>query len=132
MATKTKGRAPKDNPPAGHSDPMGLVHLGEVVSRLARLKVEVSGRGTARPGRWVPIVGQLEQSFAVVAEKYELLRDRYALLKRSNAQLAEELSWLRDQCDDLASGRPVGPPRETGGPGDGAKPRRRYSDRWRR
>ncbi|MBW2277460.1 MAG: hypothetical protein JRF63_08210 [Deltaproteobacteria bacterium] len=77
-------------------------------------------------------VEHLEQAFSLVAEKYELLRDRYALLKRSNAHLADELSWLRDQCDDLATGRPVGPPREKGGPGDQGKPRRRYSDRWRK
>jgi hypothetical protein len=124
--------APGDNPSGGATDPMGLVAVGEVVSRLARLKAEAATSRAGRPGRWALCVDQLEQAFAVLAEKYELLRDRYALLKRSNAQLAEELSWLRDQCDDLATGRPAGPPRETGGPGDRGKPRRRYSDRWKR
>lgn len=110
---------------------MGLMALGEAVSRLARLRRDSVGEGRGRPQRWALCVEQLEQAFAVVAEKYELLRDRYALLKRANTHLVDELSWLRDQCDDLATGRPVGPPRDKGGPGDQGKPRRRYSDRWR-
>jgi len=113
-------------------DPMGLLALGETVSRLAHLRENEASKGAGRPGRWMIDVEHLEQAFSLVAEKYELLRDRYALLKRSNAHLADELSWLRDQCDDLATGRPVGPPREKGGPGDQGKPRRRYSDRWRK
>jgi len=113
-------------------DPMGLLALGEAVSRLARLREDAAGEGNGRPERWTICVEQLEKTFSVVAEKYELLRDRYALLKRSNAHLADELSWLRDQCDDLATGHPVGPPRDKGGPGDQGKPRRRYSDRWRK
>jgi hypothetical protein len=113
-------------------DPMGLMALGEAVARLARLREDSMGPGESRPTRWMICAEQLERAFAVVAEKYELLRDRYALLKRSNAHLADELSWLRDQCDDLATGRPTGPPRDKGGPGDQGKPRRRYSDRWRR
>lgn len=110
---------------------MGLMALGESVARLVRLREDSLDKGRGRPARWTLCVEQLEQTFSVVAEKYELLRDRYALLKRSNAHLADELSWLRDQCDDLATGEPTGPPREVGGPGDQGKPRRRYSDRWR-
>ena len=86
-------------------DPLGLVALGEAIDRLARLRDEALDSAAGRPARWVLCVDGLERVYATVAEKYELLRDRYALLKRGNAQLADELSWLRDQCDDLASGR---------------------------
>jgi len=85
-------------------DPLGLVALGEAIERLARLRDEALD-SAARPARWVLCVEGLERTYQAVAEKYELLRDRYALLKRGNAQLADELSWLRDQCDDLSSGR---------------------------
>jgi hypothetical protein len=89
-------------PPEG--DPLGLVALSEALDRLVRLRDETL-ESAARPARWVICVDALERTFHAVAEKYELLRDRYALLKRGNSQLADELSWLRDQCDDLASGR---------------------------
>jgi len=85
-------------------DPLGLVALGEAIGRLVHLRDEAR-ESAARPARWLLCVDGLEQAYGAVAEKYELLRDRYALLKRSNAQLADEVSWLGDQCDDLASGR---------------------------
>jgi len=111
--------------PAG--DPMGFDELRDGLSRLVRLKEEDLKSG--RPSRWILCVEGLERSMENVLAKYELLRDRYALLKRSNSQLADEVAWLRDQCDDLFQ-EPAGAtaPREAGKPDDQAG--RRYSDRW--
>ncbi len=33
--------------------------------------------------------------------RYTAMKDRYRLLKETAAQLAEEVAWLRDQCDDF-------------------------------
>ncbi|NLN63231.1 MAG: hypothetical protein GX146_10175 [Myxococcales bacterium] len=33
--------------------------------------------------------------------RYNAWKDRYVLLKRANAVLVDEVSWLRDQLDDL-------------------------------
>lgn len=102
MPTPEEPRRHDRRPAEG--DPLGLVALAEAIDRLVRLRDELLD-SAARPARWVLCVDGIERAYGAVAEKYELLRDRYALLKRGNAQLADELSWLRDQCDDLASGR---------------------------
>jgi hypothetical protein len=102
MSSQQRSKRFERRPAEG--DPLGLVALGEAIERLVRLRDEAFD-AAARPARWMSCADGLERAYAAVAEKYELLRDRYALLKRSNAQLADELGWLRDQCDDLASGR---------------------------
>lgn len=111
-------------PPVG--DPLGLEELSEAVKRLARLRDEEGSRG--RPTRWAACADGLEKALENVLLKYELLRDRYALLKRSNSQLADEVAWLRDQCDDVFP-RPEAS-EETAPTGDSI--RRRYSDRFPR
>ena len=82
---------------------MGLESLNAVVQRLISLKTELSQSGNAS-SRFSFIIDQLEDCFANTQQKYELLKDRYALLKRSNAALCDELVWLRDQLDDLCIG----------------------------
>jgi hypothetical protein len=97
-----------------------MIPLREVVSRLIQLRDE-----SGRPERWSLLVDQLDRVFGHTAELYEMLKDRYLLLKRHTAQLEDELGWLRDQVDDLASSREQSPAAPSG-PG---RPRRRYEDR---
>lgn len=76
--------------------------LSMVINRLVSLKNEAqSDPSTSK--RFALVVEQLEDQFTATRQKYELLKDRYALLKRSNAALCDELVWLRDQLDDLSS-----------------------------
>ena len=96
-----------------------MIPLREIVSRLIQLRDEAE-----RPERWSLLVDQLDAAFGRTAELYEMLKDRYLLLKRHTAQLEDELGWLRDQVDDLASRGDEKPPH----PGPG-RPRRRYEDR---
>lgn len=84
------------------NDPMGLDALSAVVQRLVALRDETTSDMSAN-NRFSLIVAQLEERFAATQQKYDLLKDRYALLKRSNAALCDELVWLRDQLDDLSS-----------------------------
>lgn len=107
------------------ADPLGMLALKDVVSRLIQLRDQGE-----RPERWSLLVDQLEATFGRTAELYELLRDRYLLLKRNNSQLSDELGWLRDQVDDLASFREEAPA-PTSGPGH-QRPRRRFEDREKR
>lgn len=81
-------------------DPLGFKALEKVVQRLIELKQDSSGQemGTTR---FSIIVDQLSANFDDSQAKYALLKDRYSLLKRSNAALCDELVWLRDQLDDL-------------------------------
>ena len=101
------------------SDPLGIKGLSAAVKRLSDLKTE--------PGdvkrRMSLCIEQLEEAFQDFEQKHEMLKDRYALLKRSNSQLADEVSWLRDQIDDLDQEEPVTSSRPPSGS-------RRYSDRW--
>ena len=81
---------------------MGMEALSMVINRLVSLKNEAqSDPSTSK--RFALVVEQLEDQFTATRQKYELLKDRYALLKRSNAALCDELVWLRDQLDDLSS-----------------------------
>lgn len=84
------------------NDPLGLTNLKIAIGRLTALKRDHPDDGN-RPSRWYYLVDQLEMAFQDSLSKYELLKDRYALLKRANATLSDELVWLRDQIDDLAS-----------------------------
>jgi hypothetical protein len=88
--------------PKTQSDPMGLESLSAVIQRLATLKKEAMSDGSTSK-RFALVVEQLEDKFLATQQKYELLKDRYALLKRSNAALCDELVWLRDQLDDLST-----------------------------
>jgi hypothetical protein len=88
--------------PTSQNDPMGLETLSMVISRLVSLKKEAQSDPSISK-RFALVVEQLEEQFKATRQKYELLKDRYALLKRSNAALCDELVWLRDQLDDLSS-----------------------------
>lgn len=71
-------------------DPLGLEALGRII---AAAKGGASG------------VDHIERVFQSVKSSYAALQDRYRLLKESNRLLAEEVAWLRDQCDDFAQER---------------------------
>jgi len=104
-------------------DPLGLKALKAAVAALG----EEAGRQPAAPGdSWHELVSRLDAAHEVFALKMDLLRDRYGLLKQSSAQLADELAWLRDQLDDLASAETVAQE-----PSTAAKTERRYTDRWK-
>lgn len=106
-------------------DPLGFDELKGAVARLVRLKAEEQ-----KTSRWTICVEGLEKALEGATMKYELLRDRYALLKRSNSQLADEVAWLRDQCDDLFTDR-VGDEQQSEANPEGVAARR-YSDRFPR
>jgi hypothetical protein len=81
------------------SDPLGLNRLGQVLAEtIASAKLSL-------PSDWVENLSQIEQAYQGTLQAYSLLKDRYRLLKISSRQLAEELAWLRDQCDDFADER---------------------------
>ena len=67
-------------------DPIGLHMLGEAIATAAS----------------EDDLAQIDEIYQMVMRRYTALRDRYRLLKASNRQLAEEVAWLRDQCDDFA------------------------------
>jgi hypothetical protein len=69
------------------SDPLGLVLLGQTI--------EVAPVDS-------PEIHRIKAAFDAVMSRYTALQDRYRLLKAANRQLAEEVAWLRDQCDDFA------------------------------
>lgn len=68
-------------------DSLGLEHLGHVIE-----EVRPDKRGLA----------EITDAYRAVMANYRALQDRYQLLKASNRLLAEEVAWLRDQCDDFA------------------------------
>jgi len=109
-------------PSAQAFDPLGMVALKEIVSLMMRERDEAR-----LPEGASPMVDRLDAAFGRTAELYEMLKDRYLLLKRHTAQLEDELGWLRDQVDDLASLRESAPVQPKPG-----RPRRRYEDRGRR
>jgi cell division protein FtsB len=67
-------------------DPIGLTALGETIAAAS------GDEGIAR----------INAMYQAVLRRYTALQDRYRLLKAANRQLAEEVAWLRDQCDDFA------------------------------
>ena len=81
-------------------DPLGLSALESAVAELC---AAVAQRPPAAEAAWPELVGTLDAAHTAFALKMDLLRDRYRLLKQSSAQLADEVAWLRDQLDDLAS-----------------------------
>jgi hypothetical protein len=111
---------------ANIKDPLGLKSLEAAVAELLG---ESARQQDAAHGKWRSLVSRLDAAHSAFELKMELLRDRYGLLKQTSAQLADEVAWLRDQLDDVASAE------ITEEPSPGAKPvgdeGRRYSDRWK-
>jgi hypothetical protein len=122
-----------DNPgssagPAGR-DPLGLK---EMDAAIAALRDECARRSAEPDEAWRSLVARLEAAHGVLALKMDLLRDRYGLLKKTSAQLADEVAWLRDQLDDLASADEAAQkPFSAAKAGDAPKTERRYTDRWK-
>ncbi|MBN2528770.1 MAG: hypothetical protein JXR76_20435 [Deltaproteobacteria bacterium] len=85
------------------NDPLGLEAVAAVVQRLVELKKESLSEHSSADKRFAMIVQQLEEHFSAAQQRYDLLKDRYSLLKRTNAALCDELVWLRDQLDDLTT-----------------------------
>ncbi len=108
---------------SGKGDPLGLRSLARAIDRLSALRED--GGEKMRPSRWALCVDHLKSAFQETVIKNELLKDRYALLKRSNAQLADEVAWLRDQLDDTHTEDPA----KTEAPVSSARSTRRYDDR---
>ena len=67
-------------------DPLGL-------DKLERLIDDVQ-----KDSRRLP---ELAAAFQRTRERYTAMKDRYRQLKATSRQLAEEVAWLRDQCDDF-------------------------------
>jgi len=114
--------APKEGPLL---DPLGLRALA---AAAARMRAAATGPAAPDPRRWRELVERLDAAHGELGERMALLRDRYQLLKRSSAQLADEVAWLRDQLDDLRSAESAPAPQPTGG---GSDEGRRYADRWK-
>jgi len=108
----------------GKGDPLGLRSLDLAIDRLSSLRED--GGANTRISRWGICVDHLKRAFEETRFKHELLKDRYALLKRSNAQLADEVAWLRDQLDDAHTD---GPAKAVTPPLPPARSTRRYDDR---
>jgi len=123
----------RDNPgaPTGFSarDPLGLKALDAAV---AALRDETARRADAPSETWRSLVAQLEAAHGALELKMDLLRDLYGLLKQTSAQLADEVAWLRDQLDDLASADEAAQKPETvAEAGHAPRAERRYTDRWK-
>ena len=76
----------KDKLNEKNPDPIGLRVLGEAIATAAGEED----------------IAHIDEVYQMVTRRYTALQDRYRLLKASNRQLAEEVAWLRDQCDDFA------------------------------
>jgi hypothetical protein len=115
-------------------DPLGLKELEAAV---AELRFGSARLADAPSETWRSLVARLDTAHRAFAVKMELLRDRYGLLKRSSAQLADEVAWLRDQIDDLSSAEDAPKPGtaqkspSAAGAGQTASAERRYTDRWK-
>jgi hypothetical protein len=108
-------------------DPLGLQALA---SAVAAVHAAAHAEPPADPESMRGVASRLKTAHSDFSVKMDLLRDRYALLKKTCAQLAEELAWLRDQLDDLRSdeersGSDATPPAM-------GSDHRRYTDRWRK
>ncbi len=95
-------------------DPLGLAQLGLVIEDA---KTDPDG------------VSKIAAVYQAVMTSYTALQDRYRLMKESNRLLAEEVAWLRDQCDDFAVERGELTRRASGEPSEDTAPRRRLEDR---
>jgi hypothetical protein len=114
-----------DTTPLSPKDPLGARALAAAVAAL-----RAASQGGSPEGREAlpDLVSRLEAAHGELSLKMELLRDRYELLKRSSAHLAEEVVWLRDQLDDLRSTERPQP--QTAVPPPQGADHRRYADRW--
>jgi len=118
-------------PSIGYSarDPLGIKALDAAV---AALRDEAASGETGPSTTWRSLVPHLEAAHRTLALKMDLLRDRYGLLKQTSAQLADEVAWLRDQLDDLASADEAAPkPPSSAEAGQTPRAERRYTDRWK-
>jgi hypothetical protein len=108
-------------------DPLGIRALASAVDAL---RSAAQNDGAENREALPDLVARLETAHRDFSIKMDLLRDRYCHLKKTSAQLAEELTWLRDQLDDLNSAEEsaaLPPPKNGAG-----TEQRRYADRWRR
>lgn len=105
-----------DTSPLNTEDPLGLASLGRTIDEATPDKLGID---------------RIAKSYKAVMASYEALRDRYRLLKASNRQLAEEVAWLRDQCDDFAveRGELIESLKAEMIASDSSKPNRRLEDR---
>jgi len=101
-----------------------------LATAVEALRSTVQGDGSETREELPELVARLEAAHRDFSVKMGMLRDRYSHLKKTSAQLAEELTWLRDQLDDLNSAEEsaLRPASKNGG----AAEQRRYADRWRR
>jgi cell division protein FtsB len=67
-------------------DPLGLDRLGKLIDAAQK-----DPRAVA----------ELVSAFGRTKDRYTAMKDRYRQLKATSRQLAEEVAWLRDQCDDF-------------------------------
>jgi hypothetical protein len=119
--TMPKGESKMSENSKPKEDPLGLVKLGQVIDEAA----------DAPDG-----MKRVAAVYQAVMSSYTVLQDRYRLLKESNCLLAEEVAWLRDQCDDFAEERSElndllarQAPRERN-QGRGGKRENRHNRRW--
>jgi|LSQX01.2.fsa_nt_gb hypothetical protein len=88
-------------PNASHSpDPLGLSSFKTLIKELHR---QTQHRHAADPAvrACADIAKQMDAHLQKLENRYNAWKDRYVLLKRANAVLVDEVSWLRDQLDDL-------------------------------
>ena len=84
-------------------DPLGLLRLKRAIAEIVELSSSCASSSGEISSLISDAVSALENAFRETEQKYEMLKDRYTLLKRSNAALSDELIWLRDQIDDLST-----------------------------
>jgi hypothetical protein len=85
-------------------DPLGLLRLKRAIAEIVELSSSCASSSSGEISSLISdAVSALENAFRETEQKYEMLKDRYTLLKRSNAALSDELIWLRDQIDDLST-----------------------------
>jgi len=83
------------------TDPLGIQNLSKM---LESLKEHIDNNTHLRKEN--QLKNQLFQILDVVETinlRYDLMKDRYFLMKKLTSQLCNEVGWLRDQCDDLSN-----------------------------
>jgi archaellum component FlaC len=87
-------------PQNNQSDSLGIKQLKVLLDSLAQIisNCQLSQNDRSKIDL---SLSNINDSIETSLERFQLLKDRYSLLKRSNAALSDELIWLRDQLDDL-------------------------------
>ena len=80
----------------GNNDPLNLNQLFTLASHIKESLDTTQNNLDIKN-----MISSLLEILDKTNERYTFLKDRYSLLKRSNAALSDELVWLRDQLDDL-------------------------------